>query len=462
MIEISSDIIQKILSLPLKTGINFAEIFCEKSKTTSISLEDNKIEKVRSGIDLGTGIRLIHQNISYYGYINSLDENDLLKLAKEITLAVKTSNKPKKIKLLSAKKANYYPIYKKLPENSDLKQKSSYVLEANSIARNYHKYITQVSASYADTTQDVLIANSLGVCAQEQRVRTRFVVQAVAQKNNIIETGYESAAGAQGLELLEKNPPKAIALAAAQRAILCLEAAPAPAGKLPVVLAGEAGGTMVHEACGHALEADFIHKQTSIFKDKIGKSVVSKLITVIDDGSLPGNYGSSSFDDEGTPTKKNTLIEQGRLTGFMSDYLNAKFLKLPPSGNGRRQSYRYTPIPRMTNTYIQAGNSNYAQILNSVDKGVLVKKMGGGQVDITNGNFVFEISEGYLIKNGKQDIPIRGATLVGNGIEVLSTVDMIGNDLYFIPGTCGKGQHAPVSDGQPTLRIPELIIGGHS
>lgn len=457
MITISAETLTKVLGIPLSQGIEFAEIFAEKTTSNSLTLEENKIEKVRSGIDLGTGLRLIHDNISYYGYVNSFEEKELLALARELSSSVKTGKKPLALKRFADQLVyqNSIDLYPKTD------QKAKLLLEANQTARAHDRRIIQVSASFAESKQEILIANSLGLFAKEDRLRTRFVTQVIAAENNIIETGYEAVAGAQGIEILANNKHKDIALTAAKRAILCLEAPLAPAGQKTVVLAGEAGGTMVHEACGHALEADFIHKKTSIFTDKLNKKVVSKLITVVDDGTIPSHYGTNKIDDEGTPTKKNFLITEGTLSGFMTDRQNAKQLNIPLSGNGRRQSYRYTPIPRMTNTYIAAGKERYENIVSSVKDGILVKKMGGGQVDITNGNFVFEISEGYLLKNGKQDTPIRGATLVGNGIEVLASVDMVGNDLHFIPGTCGKGQAAPVTDGQPTLRIPKITIGGH-
>jgi TldD protein len=457
MIYINIDTLRKVLSIPTSKGIEFAEIFAEKTTSNSLTLEENKIEKVRSGIDLGVGLRLIHENISYYGYVNSFEEKDLLGLAKELSSSVKTGKKPLALKRFADPLVYQHSI--ELYSKTD--QKAKLLFEANQAARNYDPRIIQVSASFAESKQEILIANSVGLFTKEDRVRTRFVTQVIATENNTIETGYEAVAGTQGIEILANNKHKEIALTAAKRAILCLEAPLAPAGQKTVVLSGEAGGTMVHEACGHALEADFIHKKTSIFTAKVNKKVVAELITVIDDGTMPNHYGTNCIDDEGTPTKKNFLITEGVLTGFMTDRQNAKRLNIPLSGNGRRQSYRHTPIPRMTNTYIAPGKDTYANIVSSVKDGVLVKKMGGGQVDITNGNFVFEISEGYLLKNGKQAEPIRGATLVGNGIEVLASVDMVGNDLHFIPGTCGKGQSAPVTDGQPTLRIPKITIGGH-
>jgi TldD protein len=313
---------------------------------------------------------------------------------------------------------------------------------------------------YGDTTQDIFIANSDGLQVSDTRTRIRMYVECVAAQKETVQTGMEAPGAHAGLEFFNLNRADEIAATAARRAILNLSARPAPAGTFMVVLAGEAGGTLVHEACGHALEADFIYKKTSIFTDQLNKQVVSPLVTVIDDGTLPGYFGTLGYDDEGTRTNKNILIENGIIKKFMNDRLSAKILNVPATGNGRRESYRNKPVPRMTNTYIAAGNSKPEDIIASVQDGILVKKMGGGQVDITNGDFVFEVTEGYLIKNGKVTDPIRGATLVGNGPQTLSLVDQVGNDLSFIPGICGKYDSAPVTDGLPTLRIKELVVGG--
>lgn len=461
MINLDQTIVQKALKIALEHGHQFSEIFAEKTEATSISLEDNKIDKVRSGIDSGTGFRIINGEKTHYGFVNSLAETDILNLAKTISQGA-ALNPRKKAKPLELKPLSpiYLPIWRYLPSQVELARKVAYLQAADTAARRQDKRIAQVAVRYSDSIQSVLIANSNGIYARDKRVRVRFFVEAIAKQKKATQTGYEAIGTTKGLEIFAENNPEKIARTAATRAILNLEAGPAPAGPMTVILAGSAGGTMIHEACGHALEADFIYKKTSVFTGTPGRQLVSPLITVIDDGTIPGNYGSASFDDEGAFSHKNILIEKGIVRQFMNDYLYSTLLGHKPTGNGRRESYRFTPIPRMTNTYIQAGNIGYQDILGSVKTGLLVKKMGGGQVDTTNGNFVFEITEGYLLKNGKVDRPVRGATLVGNGVEVLRSVDMVGNDLHFIPGTCGKGQAAPVSDGQPTLRIPELIIGG--
>jgi TldD protein len=288
-----------------------------------------------------------------------------------------------------------------------------------------------------------------------------LAINAVAVEKDIIQTGYESAGGNVGYELFQKINPVELGEKAAKRALLMLSARPAPAGRMTVVMAGEAGGTMIHEACGHGLEADLVQKQLSVYANKKGQKVASELITVIDDATLPGKYGSFSFDDEGNYSQQTVLIEKGVLKDYLYDYLTAKKENRASTGNGRRESYQHRPLPRMTNTFIAPGDTDPEEIISSTKKGLFVKKMGGGQVNTTTGDFVFDVTEGYLIENGIITSPVRGATLTGNGPEVLLKVDMVGNDLGFAIGTCGKdGQGVPVADAQPTIRIPELIVGG--
>ena len=451
--------LDKIIQQTISKGHQFVEIFAERKYTNSLSMENNKLEKIRNGIDAGTGLRIINGDQTFYGFANSLDETEVSNLAQEVSAFAKRSTKGKYNHLGQAV-GRSAPLAKRHPETVSMQERIAAISLANQAARDFDKRIAQATVSFADSAQEILIANSEGLLATDHRIRSRLAVQAIAQKGGMIQTGFEGPGTTQGFEMFETFNPDSIGHEASRRAIHNLEAEPAPSGTMPVVLAGEAGGTMVHEACGHALEADFIYKGISVFNNSLGKKRVSPLVSVIDDGTISGMYGTTTIDDEGTPCQKNILIDKGYVRRFMNDRINAHALGLKLSGNGRRESYKYIPMPRMTNTYIAAGKSSYSEIISSLKQGLLVKKMGGGQVDITNGNFVFEVTEGYLVKNGRIVTPIRGATLVGNGIDVLASVDMVGDDLHFIPGICGKGQSAPVSDGQPTLRIPKLIIGG--
>ena len=456
---LSKENLEEILQTALRGGGDFAEIFMEETNAASLLCEDNKVEKISSGTQIGAGIRIISGKESAYLATSDTSFESLREAALKISGSISGEKKKLKIELKPQAPYQISQIVKR-PNEIPTGEKAAKVELLNQIARSYGDRIKQVAVRYADLNQAVTIANSEGIYVEDNRIRTRYYINVIAQKNGILQTGYEAPGGAVGFELFELYPPEEYARKAAERALKMLEAPPAPAGKMMVVLSSEAGGTLIHEACGHALEADFILKGTSIFSDKIGKKVASNLVTVLDDTTLPGRFGSFAFDDEGTTAQKTILIENGILKGFLSDWFTAKQLGIPRTGNGRRESFRHKPVPRMTNTLIAPGKTDPAEIIASVKNGLLVKRMGGGEVNVTNGDFVFEVTEGYLIESGKIKHPVRGAILTGNGPRVLEMVDMVGTDLGFQTGVCGKYDHAPVSDAQPTLRIPELIVGG--
>jgi len=284
----------------------------------------------------------------------------------------------------------------------------------------------------------------------------------LAQKNGVIQRASQGFGGQMGMELFDANNPEALSRELAEAAVKMLDAGPAPAGEMTVVINNGWGGVLFHEACGHAMEADVVSKGSSAYTDMLGQRVASPLITAVDDGTIPGRRGSLRFDDDGTPSSHTVLIEEGILKGYMWDLVEARRMNRESTGNGRRQSFRHMPIPRMTNTYIAAGPHDPEEIIRSVNKGLYVKRLGGGQADIAKGDFVFTVTEGYLIKDGKLTAPVRGATLMGNGPQVLSEIDMVGIDFALDPGRgrCGKGQWVRVSVGQPTIRIPRLTVGG--
>jgi len=452
--------LEEILYEALKTGGESAEVFLEETNSTQIVLEDNRIEKITNGLDAGAGIRLISGKEIYYGASTDMNVESLRKLAKTVGQSCRDGARPHPaIDLKPTISDLPYPI-KIRPHEVPIDEKVSKLELANKAARSFGDKIKQVTVRYADSNQGVTIANSEGVYVEDNRIRTRFFVNVIAADGGVIQTGYEAPGKSCGFEFFEKYDPEKLARLATERALMMLTAPPAPSGEMPVVMSSEAGGTMVHEACGHGLEADFIAKKTSIYGNNIGKKVASELVTVIDDATLAGNFGSFRFDDEGTPSQRKVLIENGILKGFMSDRFYGKMIGVRASGNGRRESFRNKPTCRMTNTFIAPGKMDPEEIINSIDRGLLVKRMGGGEVNVTNGDFVFEVSEGYLIENGKVKHPIRGAILTGNGPKVLEIIDMVGKDLHFIPGVCGKYDHAPVSDAQPTMRIPKIIVGG--
>jgi TldD protein len=340
-------------------------------------------------------------------------------------------------------------------------RKAEVLRRADAAARGFDKRVSQVTAFYKDTEQDVLIANSAGRWAREVRQYITLYVTAVAREGDEIRTGAESRSETRGFEFFEIHPPEGAGREAARIAVLQLGARPAPAGQFMVVLSSKAGGTMVHEACGHGLEADFIRKSLSAYTGKLGQKVASELISVVDDGTVSHLRGSSSVDDEGAATTRAVLIDRGVLKGFLHSRQTAQAMEASPTGHGRRESYRHLPLPRMRNTMILPGGTPPDRILASVRQGILICRMGGGEVDVTSGNFVFSCSEAYMIRDGKVAEPIRDATLIGNGPEVLRAIDMVGTDLGYGVGTCGKeGQGVPVADAQPTLRIPSITVGG--
>ena len=445
-----------ILSNLLSQGGQYGEIFYERSRTTRVELEDKKISKVSHGYDEGVGIRLIKDGKTFYGYTSNPTFENLLEIAK--TLARGQGHGPVAVGLKHLE--GWTPTIID-PDATDMNFRVEILKRAEEKARSYGDRIKQVLSVLMDKTREILVINSLGESAEDVQKRVVFFVEVVASDGEILQRGYESLGARKGFEIFEEVPPERIASKAAERALLMLTAKPAPAGTFTVVLSSEAGGTMIHEAVGHGLEADLVQKGLSVYAGKIGQKVASELVTVVDDATLPTHNGSFTVDDEGVPAQRKVLIENGYLVGYMYDRLRAMKEGKKSTGNGRRQSYAHVPIVRMTNTFIDRGKDNPEDILRDTKKGVYVVKMGGGEVNTVTGDFVFEIMEGYMIENGEITYPIRGATLIGNGPKALQDIDAVGNDLGWAIGTCGKdGQGVPVTDAQPTVRVRKLTLGG--
>ncbi|WP_243137429.1 TldD/PmbA family protein [Heliorestis convoluta] len=441
-------------------GGDFADIYIEKKALNGIGCEDNKIERLNSGTDVGAGIRVIAGDSTAYAYTNDVSFEGLAHAAKVASHGARSEKVRQSIDLTKALAPVDLSVQLR-PDEVAIEKKVEKVLEANKHARKIDDRVKQVTVGYGDVIQQVTIANSEGVYVEDERIRSRFIVHAVAADGTLIQTGYEALGGTVGFEIFEEQAPEEIAQKAVDRALLMLQAKPAPSGTMAVVMAAEAGGTMVHEACGHGLEADLVQKGLSVYGGKKGQQVASPLVTVIDDGTIKGKYGALRFDDEGTRGQRNVLIEKGELRDFMYDRFTASKDNRESTGNGRRESYQHKPVPRMTNTLIAAGDEDPEKIIKDTKQGLLVMKMGGGQVNTTNGDFVFDVAEGYIIEDGEVAYAVRGATLTGNGPEVLRKVDRVGSDLGYAIGTCGKdGQGVPVSDAQPTMRITSLIVGG--
>ena len=453
--------LKEILNAALAHGADFAEIFMEQKESTSISFEDGKIEKINTGIDLGMGIRVIAGESTSYVHSNDVSLENGIKMA---ALAGQVANEQRHVQTVQEFQmpGACAPLEVKLrPEEVAFDKKIELLRVADREARELDEAIQQVSLGYSDVVQHVTIVNSLGVCVEDERVRLRMACNSIAQRDGQIQTGFASAGGTCGFELFEEKSASELGRESAQRAVTLLSAEPCPTGRMTVVMGSEAGGTMVHEACGHGLEGDLVQKGLSAYAGKLGQQVASEKITVVDDATIPGKYGSYRYDDEGTPAQKTVLIENGVLKQYMNDYHTAKRSDAALTGNGRRESYKEKPVTRMSNTYIAPGNDKVEDIIASTDYGLYVKRMGGGQVNTLNGDYVFDVAEGYLIENGRITRAVRGATLAGNGPESLRNVEMVGNDFGYAIGTCGKnGQSAPVADAQPTLKIQGLTVGG--
>lgn len=460
---------EKILKEALKEGGEFADLFFEQTYSVVVVCEEDRIEKMISGQDTGVGLRVLFDGRTFYSFTNRITEDDLLDLARVVNRAVKEDRgegvfdllHPQGTSLLAPSIYGPRSPIEKHPQGIPIQEKVSMVNRANEVARKIDSRVRQVKVLYRDVSQCLSIANSEGLWVEGERVGTVFSVQVVSVQEDVIQTGYEPVGGTIGFELFGLFPPEKVAEKAARRSLLMLSARKAPMGRMAVVLSSDAGGTMIHEAIGHGLEADLAQQGLSVYSGKIGEKVASPLISVVDDPTLPQKRGSYAFDDEGVISQRTVLVEEGVLKNYLYDRLSALKENVSSTGNGRRESYQLKPIPRMSNTLILPGKRKPEEIIRSVEKGLFVKKMGGGQVNTVNGDFVFEVSEGYLIEKGSIGEAVRGAILIGNGPQVLKEIDMVGDDLGFGIGTCGKdGQGVPVADAQPTLRIPEIVVGG--
>jgi TldD protein len=457
---LSPEVVREVLLAALSQGGERAELFAERTATNTLRLDGGRLEEAAGGVDVGVGISVADGDQILFANGNRAEREGLLEMAEKLAKALAKERKVERFEPRPSPRRIISPVT--IPPSSiETAKKVAVLRRAEDAARRHDHRVTQVSCIYRDAEQSVLVAASDGLFAADVRVYVTLHVMAVARDRDQIRTGMEARSETRGFEFFDLEPPEEIGREAARLAIVQLEAKPAPAGTFTVVLSSQAGGTMVHEACGHGLEADFIEKGLSVYAGRIGQQVASPLVSVVDDGTLPNRRGSSSIDDEGASTSRVLLIDKGTLRGYLHSRRTARHFKAHPTGNGRRESYRHLPIPRMRNTMILPGTSDPAAILSSVKDGIYVCRMGGGEVDVATGNFVFNCSEAYRIRDGRVAEPLRDATLVGNGPDVLSTIDAIGSDIGFGVGTCGKeGQGVPVADAQPTLRIPRIVVSG--
>jgi TldD protein len=449
---------ERVLEGALARGGDFAELYAEARQGFGLSIDDRRVERPQGGRERGACLRVVSGESSYYGHVDGLAEEDLLRVADSVAQGLRgEAGAP--AALAAAKRARGHAI-ETSPDDVPAARKADLLRACDERARGASSDVTQARVGYAESRRRVEVFNSDGRAAADDRTRVRLSAQVVARRDGRVETGTDTLGGHAGWELLETDP-EGVAERAARRALTLLDAVDAPTGRLPVVVGNGFGGVLLHEAVGHGLEADAVQKRASVYAGRLGERLAEPLVTAYDDGRRANDWGSDGIDDEGTPTQRTTIIEDGRLVSYLYDVLRARKDRVRSTGNGRRESFRHLPVPRMTNTFFAPGQATPDELIGGVERGLYAVSFGGGQVEPATGDFVFGVSEGYLIEGGTVTAPVRGATLVGNGVEALGAIDGIAADLEIATGYCGKGgQSVPAGVGQPHVRIRELTVGG--
>ena len=453
-------IIEKVIDKALSNGADFAEIFVENTFNSSISFNDNKTKQNVVGNDYGAGVRVFYGHTAIYAFTNDLSEKSLLAAADAVSKAVTGGNIIASIDLTKKEIQNIHPI--KIPNNTVAKQdKIDFIRKINAASRAYSDQISQVDIRYSERMQHVMIANSEGLWVEDDRNYSRVYVSSIASNGAEKQVGGEGPGGLAGYEFFNSVNPEELGRETARVAVTMLNADYAPSGKFPVVIDNGFGGVIFHEACGHSLETTSVAKGASVFAGKLGQQIANECVTALDDGTIPNAWGSENIDDEGMPTQKTVLIENGILKSYMVDKMGSIKTGYARTGSGRRQNYKYAPASRMRNTYIANGKDKFEDMIASIENGIYAAKMGGGSVSPGTGDFNFSVSEGYLIKNGKITEPVRGATLIGNGADALMKISMIADNLEMAQGMCGSVSGSiPTNVGQPAIKIDEIIVGG--
>ncbi len=457
---LSKEVVGQVLKKALATGGDFAEIFEEDSINNDLSLINGNIKDISAGRTYGIGIRIFKDLKSVYAYTNDNDLNSLLLTAERAAAAIGDLNKDIDINLMERVNKNINSILY-VPSSIATSKKIQIMKNAYKSAKDYGEEIVQVQIGYLDKDQRVLIANSNGLYTEDRRIRTRIKINSIASNGAENQTGFEGPGRMMGFEIFDAIDVEAYAKSAFERAVTMLHARECPAGRMTVAIENGFGGVIFHEACGHSLEATSVAKGNSVFAGKLGEKIASSKVTAIDDGTMPNLWGSINIDDEGTPSQKNILIENGVLKSYLVDSFNGRRMNMKSTGSSRRESYKYAPTSRMTNTYIANGEDDNDKIIASIEQGLYAKKMGGGSVNPITGEFNFAVDEGYLVKNGKIIEPVRGASLIGKGSEVLMDIDMVGKNLDHGQGMCGSSSGSiPTNVGQPLIRVKNITVGG--
>ena len=456
---IASDLAGDLLARALARGGDLAELYVEERTGRGLTLDDRRVERPQSGREIGASIRVVVGDSTYFGHVDGLAEEDLRRVAESVSQAVSGDRREPAALSAAAEPAEAHEIAQR-PEAVDATTKAEILRACDEAARALGDEVSQVTVSYVEARRRVQVFNSDGVNAADDRTRVRLGAQVVARRNGTVETGHETRGGHAGFEIVAEQPEE-VAEKAARKALTMLDAVDAPTGRMPVVVGNGFGGVLLHEAVGHGLEADAIQKRASIYSGRLDDQIAPDFLVAYDNGRKPGEWGSDGIDDEGTPTQETTIIENGRLTSYLYDLLRARKDGVASTGNGRRESFRHIPVPRMTNTYFANGNATPEELIEGVERGLYAVSFGGGQVEPATGDFVFGVSEGYLIEDGKVTKPVRGATLIGNGLEALKLIDGVAADLAIATGFCGKGgQRVAAGVGQPHVRIQSITVGG--
>ena len=459
---LSERLLERCLGEALSAGGDFADLYFEAVTSTSLGMDEGIVKTAAQGVSVGCGVRVLSGERTGFAYTDDLSAERLLKAARTAALIASGPQTTRVAGFQETRTPQLYPIAGS--SDAEISAKLELIARADRAARAFDPRIVQVRAGLSDELRRILVAASDGTFASDTQPLARLNVAVIAKDEHNTARGSSGGGGRVTLDFFTgSKSPEHFATEAARTAVLQLSAVAAPAGDMEVVLGPGWPGVLLHEAVGHGLEADFNRKKTSAFAGLIGQQVASSKVTVVDNGTMPGRRGSLNVDDEGNPTQETVLIENGILRGYLSDKLSARLMNMPNTGSGRRESYQAIPMPRMTNTYMLAGEDDPGDILRSVKRGLYAVNFGGGQVDITTGKFVFSASEAYLIEDGKVTAPVKGATLIGNGPESLKYVSMVGNDLALDEGigTCGKnGQSVPVGVGMPTVKLDRMTVGG--